>query len=142
MAILNYTTSISTDKTAGEIQKKLAATGAQAVLTEYDQDGIMLAMSFRIQTTHGLLSFRLPINIEGVYQSMVKDRSIPRRLISYQQASRVALRIIKDWIEAQIAIIQAGQAELAQVFLPYAQNQQGVTIYESISKNNFKQLTD
>ena len=31
MAILNYTTSIKTEKTASEIQKKLVAAGAQAV---------------------------------------------------------------------------------------------------------------
>jgi hypothetical protein len=138
MAILNYTTSIDTGKTAGEIQKKLVVAGAQAVLTEYDQDGIMSAMSFRIQTVHGLLHFRLPINIEGVYQSLKKDYSVPRRLVTYQQAARVAWRIVKDWIEAQIAIIQAGQAELSQVFLPYAQNAEGETLYEIINKNNFK----
>ena len=38
MPILNYTTSISTEKTAGEIQKKLAMAKAQAVLCEYDDD--------------------------------------------------------------------------------------------------------
>jgi len=138
MAILNYTTTISTEKTASEIQKKLAITGAEAVLSEYDKDGVMCAMSFRIRG----LYFRLPINIEGTYQAMNKDRRIPNRLKTYEQAARVAWRIIKDWIEAQIAIIQAGQAEIEQVFLPYAQNQLGQTLYEVIKENEFKQLTE
>jgi len=125
MAILNYTTTINTEKTASEIQKKLASSGAQAVLSEYDNNGIMCAMSFRINNIY----FRLPINIEGVYKAMNKDSRIPRGYKTYSQASRVAWRIIKDWIEAQIAIIQAGQAELIQVFFPYAQNQLGQTIY-------------
>ena len=142
MAILNYTTSINSEKTASEIQRILAKAGAQAVLTEYDENGIMSAMSFRIQTVHGMLSFRLPINIEGVYQALKKDRNVQGRFKSYEQASRVAWRIVKDWIEAQIAIIQAGQAEFVQVFLPYAQNKLGQTVYESISQNNFKQLTE
>jgi hypothetical protein len=137
MAILNYTTSISTEKTAAEIQKKLAMAGAQAVLSEYDENGIMCAMSFRINN----ISFRLPINIDGVYSALCADKKVPRRFATYEQASRVAWRIIKDWIEAQIAIIQAGQAELVQVFLPYAQNHEGKTVYEAIKDCGFKQIT-
>lgn len=137
MAILNYTTSIQAEKTASEIQKKLAMTGAQAVLSEYDEDGVMCAMSFRINN----IFFRLPINIDGVYVAMKKDHNVPKRLKTYEQASRVAWRIIKDWIEAQVAIIQAGQAELVQVFLPYAQNNEGKTVYEAIKDNGFKQIT-
>jgi len=137
MAILNYTTSISTEKTASEIQKKLAIAGAKAILVDYDDDGIMCAMSFRIDE----LYFRLPLNIEGVYQAMKKDRKVPKRLRTYEQSAKVAWRIIKDWIEAQIAIIEAGQAELNQVFLPYAQNKLGQTLYEVVRDNGFKQLT-
>lgn len=136
MAILNYTTSITAEKTAGEIQKKLAIAGANAVLSEYDNDGVLCAMSFRFNG----LSFRLPININGVYKAIEDDRKIPGRLKTYEQASRVAWRIIKNWIEAQIAIIQAGQAEVEQVFLPYAQNGTGQTVYEAIKNNGFKQL--
>jgi len=137
MAILNYTTSITTEKTASEIQKKLAMAGAQAVMSEYDEDGIMCAMSFRINN----LFFRLPINIIGVHNALMDDRNIGKRFKTYEQASRVAWRIVKDWIEAQIAIIQAGQAELEQVFLPYAQNQNGKTVYEIIKESGFKQIT-
>lgn len=98
----------------------------------------MCAMSFRINN----LFFRLPINIEGVYKALQKDRNTPKKFRTYEQASRVAWRIIKDWIESQIAIIQAGQAELEQVFLPYAQNQAGKTVYETIKENGFKQITN
>ena len=137
MAILNYTTTISSEKTGSEIQKKLAMAGAQAVLSEYDEDGVMCAMSFRISN----IFFRLPINIDGVYQALLDDRKVPNRLRTYEQASRVAWRIIKDWIEAQLAIIQAGQADLIQVFLSYAQNQEGKTIYDAIKDGGFKQIT-
>jgi hypothetical protein len=44
----------------------------------------------------------------------------------------VAWRIIKDWTEAQLALVQAGVAELAEVFLPYATHPQtGQTFYEN-----------
>ena len=137
MKILNYTTSISSEKTAGEIQKKLSVAGAQAVLSEYNEDGIMCSMSFRINN----IFFKLPINIDGVYSAISKDKNIPRKFKSYEQASRIAWRIIKDWIEAQIAIIQAGQAELIQIFLPYAQDKDGKTVFETIKDNGFKQIT-
>lgn len=132
MAILNYTTSISTEKTASEIQKKLAMAGAKAVLSEYE-NGVMYAMSFRI----GELSFLLPINIDGAYVALGKNRKVPKRLKTREQAARVAWRIIKDWVEAQIAIIELGQAELPQVFLAYAQDKTGKTIYEVIKQNKF-----
>jgi len=138
MPILNYTTSITTEKTAVEIQKKLVAAGAQAFMSEYDDSGVMSTMTFKI----GNLYFRLPINIEGVYGAMNDDHKIPSRYKTYEQASRVAWRIIKDWIEAQIAIIQAGQADLKQVFLPYLQQPEGKTLYEMIKDNEFKLLTE
>jgi hypothetical protein len=136
MTILNYTTSISTEKTAGEIQMKLAKAGASAVMSEYDENGIMNAMSFRINTFY----FRLPINIDGVYQVMKRDKKIMPKLKTYEQAARVAWRIIKDWVEAQIAIIEARQAELTQVFFPYLQNQTGQTLYQIAKESEFNNL--
>ena len=141
MAILNYTTSISTEKTAAEIQKTLANAKAQAVMSEYDDAGVMCAMSFRIVGPSGFISFRLPANIDGVFRSMQKDRKVPRRLKSKEQAARVAWRIVKDWVEAQVAIVEAQMAELPEVFLPYAQNETGQTVYEAIKNNGFKMIT-
>ncbi len=136
MGIKNYSTSIKTEKTAAEIQMLLAKAGARAVMSEYDDNGIMESMAFRVNNVY----FQLPINVDGVYAILKKDRSIPKKFRTYEQASRTALRNIKDWVDAQISIIQAGQADLVQVFLPYAQDQSGKTLYEAIKDNNFKQI--
>jgi len=141
MAILNYTTSINPEKTVAEIQMKLAKAGAQAVLCEYDEDGIMKAISFRINTSTGFLSFRLPSNIEGIYKKLLDNSRVPTRLKTHEQATRVAWRILKDWVEAQLAIIEAEMADIKEVFLPYVQNPDGKTLYESLSENQFKLLT-
>ena len=141
MAILNYTTSIKAEKTAGEIQRKLADAKAQAVMSEYDDHGVICSMSFRIMSANGPLSYRLPINTQGVYKALLNDRKVPKRLKTREQAARVALRILKDWIEAQIAIVEAQMADLKEVFLPYAQNIEGKTLYELASGNDFKLLT-
>ena len=141
MAILNYTTSIKTEKTVSEIQKRLAAAKAQAVLSEYDDNGITVAMSFKIRTSTGTATFRLPANIEGVYQALKRNRKVPNRLKTYEQASRVSWRILKDWIEAQLAIVEAEMVDMVEVFLPYVQDESGQTLYEAIKSGGFKQIT-
>lgn len=54
MPILNYTTQIAAEKTAAEIQSMLAKAKAQAVMSEYDDDGVLCAISFRIKTGEGI----------------------------------------------------------------------------------------
>jgi hypothetical protein len=48
MSILNYTTEVSVSKTIQEIHAKLAGAKAEAILTEYEPDGIASAVSFRV----------------------------------------------------------------------------------------------
>jgi hypothetical protein len=49
----------------------------------------------------------------------------------------VAWRIVKDWTEAQLAMTECGLADTAQVFLPYAQDSTGTTIYENLKMKWF-----
>src|ERR1022692_3406009 len=110
MGLLNYTTSISGEKTVGEIQSSRARAGAMSVLHDYDQQGNVESMSFKIQTQFGMIAYRLPSNIPAVAKVLEKQAragKIPRRYIDDQaQASRVAWRILKDWMEAQLALIE------------------------------------
>lgn len=141
MAILNYTTSIAAEKTAMEIQQRLAKAKAQAVLCEYDDEGVLCAMSFRIHTQHGLVFFRMPANTTGVFRALHRNPKVPKKLKTKQQAANVAWRILKDWIEAQLAIVEAEMADIAEVFLPYAQDRSGKTLYQALNDHGFKQLT-
>ncbi len=140
MSLLNYTTQIAAQKTVSEIQHMLCKAKASAVLTEYDPEGVLSAISFRITKTHGILSFRLPANIDNVWKVLVRDYSIPKKLRTREQASRVAWRIVKDWLAAQLAFIESQQADFEQVFLPYAQYADGRTIYEAIKEKGFSGL--
>ncbi|NKI17395.1 hypothetical protein HCU74_08195 [Spongiibacter sp. KMU-166] len=141
MPILNYTTSIAVEKTTSEIQGKLARAGAQAVMTEYDDEQVLCALSFRILCNGIMVSFRLPAQIDRIYMLLQRDDKAPRKLKTRDQAARVAWRIIKDWIEAQLAIVEAEQAEMVEVFLPYAQNPAtGKTLFEQLSNDQFALL--
>lgn len=140
MPILNYTTQIKVEKTVGEIQGVLAAAGAGSVLTEYGPEGIISALSFRINTVNGQLSFRLPAKYEGIHKLLLEE-GVPRRLQNEEQAARVSWRIIKVWVEAQLAIVEAEQAELTEVFLPYLQDPAtGDTMYHKLKSDGFKKL--
>lgn len=141
MAILNYTTTITAEKTAAEIQAKLAKAKAQAVLTEYDPEGVMCAMSFRIATPNGPVFFRLPANTEGVLRALSRDKKVPQRMKNRKQAACVAWRVLKDWIEAQLAIVEAEMADPMEVFLPYAVRGDGSTVYQALAQTGFKSLT-
>lgn len=71
------------------------------------------------------MPFKLPCNFEGVFKTMLRERKVnkyqwERDPKNKEQARRIAWRIIKDWVAAQMALIEAEQASLAQVFLPYA----------------------
>ena|ERR1700761_275364 len=139
MAILNYTTSISSEKSAMEIQQKLVKASARAVLSEYE-GGVLSHISFKIDTKHGEMAFRLPANIDGVLKALQREPKVSKAQKTREQAARVAWRIIKDWVEAQLAIIEADMVTLPQVFLPYMQTHQG-TVYECFERNGFPALT-
>jgi hypothetical protein len=136
--LLNYTTEIAAEKTVGEIQRKLAQAGARQVLHGYDTNGNLNELSFRIKTQFGEMAFRLPANIEAVEAILTRQfKSGRSRFASREQATRVAWRILKDWVEAQLALLQTGMVTIEQAFLPYAQNEKGQTIYEALSEKRF-----
>lgn len=126
MAIKNYTTSIGVYKTLGEIQEELASHGARKIMVDYDASGQPVGVTFGIETPAGPRLFCLPANIEGVRAVFEKQkvRAAPG------QAERTAWRNIRDWIMAQMAIIEAGQVDMVQVFFPYLSDHTGRTVYQ------------
>lgn len=118
MALLNYTTTVSAERTAGQIIAKLAKAGASQVLTDYT-DGHPTGLAFALPTPTGLRRYRLPVDVVAVFRVLEKQRDVPARYSTPDQAERVAWRIMKDWIEAQLAIIETQMVTLDQVFLPY-----------------------
>lgn len=140
MPILNYTTSISYDKTIAEIQRCLVSHGANKIVTDYS-DGLPTAVTFCLTMEGNMVAFALPCNYEGVLKAMQRDRKVPRRLCTDEQALRVSWRIVKDWVEAQVAIVDARLADVAEVFLPYAVTKNGQTLYRELKSNNTLLLT-
>lgn len=136
MPILNYTTKIDVEKTVAEISKMLSKAGAKAILTEYNQqEDYVEALSFKILLNGSIVSFRLPTDWKPVLIILENDRKVPRSMTNQTQAVRVAWRIIKDWVEAQLALVETRMVTTEQVFLPYAITKNGKTLYETIAEN-------
>ena len=132
MPILNYTTSIDSHKTVGEIGRLLAGKGATGILTEYT-DGEPSAVAFQIIQGGRQFRYRLPCRAKAVHAVLGREYragKVERRFTSEQHALRVAWRIVKDWIEAQLALIESGMADTAEVFLPYQLMEGDQTMYE------------
>lgn len=138
MAILNYTTTIAADKTLAEIQRILATHGARSIIMDYDGNGNPTAVEFMVKTQYGERGFRLPANVEAVFKVLTNQNragKVPRRFVTKEQASRVAWRIAKDWLEAQMAIIEAEMVTMDEVFLPYMIHETGKTFYQVMIGN-------
>jgi hypothetical protein len=143
MPLLNYTTQIDAFKTISEISQLLAKAGASAVMHDYDDNGAIVALSFKIRMPIGDTSgseyqdiaFRLPTDWHPVLEVLKQDSRVPQRLVTKEQALRVAWRITKDWIAAQVAFIETMMVTTAQVFLPYAVTANGQSLYEYIGSN-------
>lgn len=136
MAILNYTTEISASKTVAEIQGMLVRFGARKLLTDYDEAGNPTGIEFLLETQWGPRGYRLPANIDAVYAVLVKQanaRKIATRYSSREQAARVGWRILKDWVEAQLAILETEMVQPDQVLMPFLVAENGYTLYEVMS---------
>lgn len=144
---LNYTTAIPVAKTVGEVQHLLAAAGADAVMVRYTERQ-PTAVSFALRTPHGDRQFTLPINVDGVHRLLVERHRSGRikahvgkgLIASPEHAARVAWRVAKDWLEAQLAIIDAQMATLDQVMLPYLQVEGDLTLYEVYRQHEARAL--
>lgn len=127
MPIKNYTTSVDIFTTLGQIQGILVKHGAKRILQDYDDEGRVQAVSFVINTPVGTQGVRLPANVENVYKVLQKQRI----KCDYAQAERVAWRIVKDWIDAQMAILESEMVSIGEIFFPYMiANREGQTAYQ------------
>ncbi len=140
MPILNYTTKIDPFRTIAEIHACLVKYGAKNISVDYEGQ-LPAALTFLAEINGEFVSFRLPSNHIGVLRAMKKDRDIPPRYKTEDQARRVAWRITKDWVEAQMAIVQAELATLPEVFLPYLVTPSGQTLFNAVNDRGLKLLT-
>jgi len=139
--VKNYTTEVPLAKTISEIQQLLAENGATGIAFDYDGQGKLKALFFRINSEGKELPFRLPAKPDNVYHALHGDAPSHQQRRYGEQwreaAERIAWRVCKLWLEAQITHINLDQAKPQEVFLPYLVMPNQKTLYEPMEENRF-----
>ncbi|MBP3538573.1 MAG: hypothetical protein J6J62_01890 [Oscillospiraceae bacterium] len=128
MPIKNYTTKVDIFTSLGEIQSALARAGANKIMVDYD-GGVPVAVTFSICTPQGARGFALPAPVEGTLRVFAKQKVKADR----RQAEMTAWRNVRDWVLAQMALVESCDVPTEQVFLPYMINGKGQTLFEVYS---------
>lgn len=139
---LNYTTTIPVTQSVVECQSILAAAGAVSVAVHYE-DGQPAGLSFQLRTPHGPRNFTLPVDVPAMQAVLVKARkdgafaslhasyAKQQAYLTREHAGRVAWRVVKDWLEANLALIAAQMATLTEVMLPYLHVDEDRTLWQA-----------
>lgn len=139
MAILNYTTTVDAFKTVSEIEYILMKHKAKSIMKDYDGETIT-GLSFLIDTGTQQIPVRLPVKIDECLKVLKKEkRENPKKQIkdTRDQAERVAWRILKDWVEAQMALLDIEMVRFEEIFLPYIETSNGQTIFQKLEEHQF-----
>lgn len=125
MPIKNYTTKIDVYTSVGEIQSALARAGASKIIVGYD-GGKPQAVVFCLNTDRGIRGFTLPAPVDGTLKVFAEQKI----KVDRDQAEKTAWRNIRDWVLAQVALVECCNAPMDEVFLPYLTNDKGQTLFE------------
>jgi hypothetical protein len=141
----NYTSEVLAITSMGKIERCLVEAGATDISKKYD-DGVCRAITFRMVVNQIPLFFQLPAKVDACFKAMWESKTPQGQRQADRkkwvgQAERTAWKIVSDWVEIQLSMIQLEQAEALQIFLPYVYNPAtDQTFYESLKEKNFKAL--
>jgi len=144
MNLRNYTSTVPVERSIAAIERLLVEAGATHIIKTYN-DGHVAGFIFTIVVSGKPITFKLPVNPSAVKKILVEEMKRPRpdtlRRLE-EQAQRTAWKLLNDWVHVQISLIQMGQADAVQVFLPYAYDRlNNCTLYERFKEGGFKALT-
>lgn len=140
----NYTSSVPAGRSVSHIEESLAAHGARSVVKQYGEDKRLAAVSFFMQIGERLIPFRLPAKagqVEKILRSGIRQPRPGTLDRLAEQSERTAWKIISDWVDAQMALVELQQAEIAEIFMPYMWNERiGKSFYEIAQEKGFALL--
>lgn len=142
--LLFETTEVPASKSLGELTSALVSAGAASIQTFYEQ-GKPAGVEWSMMLYGQRVWFAMPAKVGPVFQALKQrrkgflDRGATERL--HEMAERVAWRQLLMWVKVQMALIDLGMVEYAQVFLPYAKEApHSPTVWDVFAEQKFKQL--
>lgn len=138
--LLNYTTKIPYEKTMAEVEALLMVHGASDIYKKVDDQGHVTALLFRLRTPDCNLPIKLPIDVDATLKVLKKqylNQEIERRFTTEDHARKIAWRIIKDWLKAQVWLVETQMAKMEEILLPYLVVDKERTLYEAMRDKHF-----
>jgi hypothetical protein len=91
-------------------------------------------LAFKIDINGQTWAFRMPLRWRQAYEvlyrrSKQEDR---HRKTRQDHAYRVAWRILRDWVDVQMALVELEIVQMQEIFLPYVIQRNGQTLFENI----------
>ncbi len=121
--------------TFDKIQRLLTTHGARRVMMEYSPTGLIFGISFQLEINGQEVVMKLPARIEQVAIHMYKDVLSGLSESKQEQAYRTAWANIRDWLDAQFAMIDTQMVKVEEVFLPYIMVDNNQTLFEKFEAN-------
>lgn len=155
----NYTSDVPVSQTIYRIEQVLIKCGVSGIMKEYGSAvGDIVAITFKIELEKdNPMVVRLPVSKEKALEALWQDyvggdkldangetvhwssRKRKKKGDFKAQAERTAWKIVQDWVEVQMSMIQMKQADFREVFLPYAWDGRQ-TFYTRIAESGFRAL--
>lgn len=123
-----------------DIERILVAHKARELHYEYagDDSGRVVALVFALDVEGRRLAFRMPARIEQV-ESALYGTNLYLTDAKRKQAYQTGWACVRDWIDAQMAMIDIRLAKAEEIFLPYLLDASGQqTLYERMSAARFE----
>jgi hypothetical protein len=144
MGLKNYTSQVPVSRSISYIEAKLARHGARQVVKFYDEKKRVASVAFIMMADGVEVPYKLPAKVAQCEQILRSEVRRPRadtfeRIA--RQAERTAWKIVSDWVDAQMAMIELSQVEFMEVFLPYLYSfAKEQTFFEAIKERGYKAL--
>jgi len=141
MSLKKYTTEVPANRSISEIQEMLQKHGVSGVMMEYEQGtGRIQSLAFKIDING---QSWMPLRWRQAHDVLYRRARREQRYTKSREdhAYRVAWRILRDWVDIQMALVELEIVQIQEVFVPYVVQKNGQTLFENIVLDPSRLLT-
>jgi len=140
----NYSSSVPAVQSIAWIERRLAHHKASQILKEYDPECRVVSIAFIVLINGTKFPFKLPARVyecEKVLMARVRRPRGDTVKRVKEQAERTAWKILADWVDVQMAMIELSQVDFMEVFLSYLYDPaKKQTYFEMLKEKGFQKL--
>jgi len=144
--IKNYTSTVPVQRSLAHIEERLVKHGARSTVKTYDDKGNIEAFCFVLIINDKEVPFKLPARVANVEKVLIKQvvrKKAETLLRVHDQAERTAWKLVSDWVDIQLSLVELGQVEIMEVLLSYVYDPKNkCTLFERYKENWYKLISD